>query len=127
MTQRIFEEIGNNLIRHKKLLWLVALISLFTLGSLLFSLYKFNISGAPQILIALPIFALFFAWGLLLSIYWFSFEGKMNPGKIATYTGIKKSFNVFIAWYGAVFLSLWYLMIMFAIPWYLWSMISSGK
>ena len=127
MTPSKFEEIGDKLLRHKKHLWLVVLISLFTLGSLLFSIYKFNISGVPQILIALPIYALFFAWGLLLSIYWFSFEGKMNPGKIESYTGIKKSLNVFFAWYGAVFLSLWYLMIMFAIPWYFWSMIASGK
>jgi hypothetical protein len=126
MTPRKFEEIGNKLIRYKKPLWLVVLLSLFTLGSLLFSIYKFNISGVPQVFIALPIFAIFFAWGLLLSIYWFSLEGKMNSGKIDSYSGIKKSLNVFFAWYGAVFLSIWYIVVMLAIPWYFWSMIASG-
>ena len=123
MTPRRFEGIGNKLIKHKKLLWLVVLISLFTLGALALTIYKFNISGVPLVTMAIPIFVLFFAWGLLLSIYWFSYEGKMNPGKIESYTGIKKSLNVFFAWYGAVFLSLWYVMVMFAIPWYFWSMI----
>ena len=127
MTPRKFEEIGNKLLRHKKLLWLVVLISLFTLGSLLFSIYKFNISGVPRVLIALPIFVLFFTWGLLLSIYWFSFEGKMNPGKIELYTGIKKSLNLFFAWYGAVFLSLWYVMVIFVGPLFFLSMMANDQ
>ena len=127
MTPRKFEEIGNKLIKYKKLLWLVVIISLFILGSLLFSINKFNISGVPQGLVNIPIFVVFFAWGLLLSIYWFSLEGKMNPEKIETYSGIKKSINVFLAWYGAIFLSLWYVIIMLAVPWYFWSIIVSGK
>ena len=127
MTPRKFEMVGNKLIKYKKLLWFAVLISLFTLGSLLFSIYKFNISGVPRVLITIPIFTVFFAWGLLLSIYWFSLEGKMNPEKIETYSGIKKSLNVFFAWYGAVFLSLWYVIVILAVPWYLWSMIASGK
>ncbi len=127
MTPKKFEEIGNKLIKHKKLLWLVVLISLVTLGSLAFSIYKFNISDVPLVAMAIPIFILILAWGLLLTVYWFSSEGKMNPGEIESYAGIKKSFYMFFAWYGAVFLSLWYVVVMFALPWFFWSMIVSDQ
>ena len=127
MTPKKFERIGNKLVKHKKLLWLVVLVSLVTIVAPGFTAYKFDISGLPFGVMGLPVIALFFTWGLLLTIYWFSFEGKMNPGKITSYTGIKKSLNVFFSWYGAIFLSLWYVMVMFAIPWYFWSMSASGQ
>ena len=126
MTPRKFEGIGNKLIKHKKLLWLVVLGSLVTLIALGFLAYKFDLSGLPFGVMGLPIIVLLFAWGLLLTIYWFSCEGKMNPEKIASYTGIKKSLCVFFSWYGAVFLSLWYVMVMFAFPWYFISMSANG-
>ena len=127
MTPRKFEAIGNKLIKHKKFLWLVVFASLFIICSVAFSIYKFSISGVPLIVMALSNFVLFFAWGLLLSIYWFSIEGKMNPVKIESYTGFKKSLNLFFAWYGAIFLSIWYVMVVCAIPWFFWSMITSDQ
>ena len=127
MTPKKFEGIGNKLIKHKKLLWLVVLVCVITIAALLFAASEFDFSGMPFGVIGFPIIVLFFTWGLLLTIYWFSLEGKMNPAKIASYTGIKKSLNVFFSWYGAIFLSLWYVIVMFVFPWFFLSIGANGQ
>lgn len=126
MTPRKLEALGNKLLKHKKLLWIVVIGCLITSGSVAFFIYKFSIPEIPVFTMILPMYVLFLAWGLLMSIYWFSIEGKMNPAKIESYTGIKKSLNVFFSWYGAVFLSLWYLIVLFAVPIFAWRIFASG-
>ena len=127
MTPKKFEKIGNKLIKFKKLLWLVVLVCVFTIAALLFAASEFDFSGMSSGVIVLPVIVLLFTWGLLLTIYWYSFEGKMNPAKIASYTGIKKSFNVFFSWYGAIFLSLWFVVVMFVFPWFFLNMGANGQ
>ena len=127
MTPAKFAAIGNRLIRQKRLLWIVVLVCLLTIGASGFSIYRFEIKGMPAVVMAIPILVLVFAWGLLLSIYWFSAEGKLNPEKIESYGGIKKSLNRFIAWYGAVFLSLWFVAVVLVMPWFFLSVFATAR
>lgn len=120
MTPRNYATLGNKLKGRKRLLWFTISISMAIIIAMLTSANLIESVRLPLELMAIPIFILLFTWGLILTVYWFAAEGKMDPGIINSHTGFKKTFNVFCAWYGAFFLSVWFLVVFFGIP--LWAL-----
>ncbi|MDH5612899.1 MAG: hypothetical protein OEY66_10640 [Gammaproteobacteria bacterium] len=126
MTPTIYSAMGRRFSRNKKNLWLIVVLALLVIAITAFAYSKLNIVVPYQIPFGISAIFLLSAWGILISVYWFSPDGKMSPEKIEEYTGIKRAFNQFISWNGAILLSIWFASIISVLPWFLWKQVTNG-
>lgn len=125
MTPTTYETIGNRLLSTRKILWVVAVASVF--GVVASILLEPILSPA----IALVMFgsllsALIISWGLLLTIYWFSSEGSLSKGSIEQLEGNGRTAKVIFSWYASVLLSLWFASGVLVLPVMLWRGVSNA-
>ncbi|PUB87296.1 MAG: hypothetical protein DBP02_01490 [gamma proteobacterium symbiont of Ctena orbiculata] len=119
MSPNVYSSLGNKYNSKKLNLWLVALVAfLVVTGTAVFS-EKINTIIPFQVPFGIALIILILAWGILLAVYWYGPEGKLEPRKIASYEGVKRKLGGFMSWYGSIFLTLWFLSGITILPWFL--------
>ncbi|MCU7843407.1 MAG: hypothetical protein KZQ93_06170 [Candidatus Thiodiazotropha sp. (ex Monitilora ramsayi)] len=119
MSPKFYSSLGNKYNSKKFILWLVTFVSLFVVtGTTVFS-EKINTIIPFQVPFGIALLILILAWGILLAVYWYGPEGRLEPRKIASHEGVKRKFVGFMSWYGSLFLTLWFLSGITILPWFL--------
>lgn len=119
MSSKIYSSLCNKYNSKKLNLWLVTFVFfLVVTGTTIFS-EKINIIIPFHVPFGITLLVLILAWGILLAVYWYGPEGKLEPRKIAEHEGVKRIYGGFMSWYGSIFLTLWFLSGITILPWFL--------
>lgn len=108
MTPTIYESVGNRLSPAKNTLWIAAVTSIVFVVSAVFLLRQSDSSLLRFGALGFSLFALILAWGLLLSVYWFSSNRVLSTETISGLSGTKRTIQVVFSWYAAALLTLWF-------------------
>ena len=123
MTPSIYSIIGRRYIAKKRWFWFAASLAFLLVMFSVIAASKINTFIPHQVPFGIGALLLTITWGMLMSIYWFGPGGKMAPEKIKNENNTKKLARQFVSWYGAVFLSVWFVLGITVIPWLLWKQI----
>ena len=119
MSPMLYSSLGNKYNSKRLNLWLVTFTSLLAVaGTTVFS-EKINKIIPFQVPLGIALLILILAWGILLAIYWFGPEGRLEPRKIASHEGVNRKLGSFMSWYSSIFLTLWFLSGITVLPWFL--------
>ncbi len=119
MSPKVYSSLGKKYNSKKLNLWLVTFVSILVVtGTAVFS-EKINTIIPFQVPLGIALLILILAWGILLAVYWYGPEGKLEPRKIASHEGVKRKLGGFMSWYGSMFLTLWFLSGITILPWFL--------
>ncbi|MCU7846101.1 MAG: hypothetical protein KZQ93_19875 [Candidatus Thiodiazotropha sp. (ex Monitilora ramsayi)] len=119
MSPSVYSSLGNRLHSKKLNLWIVSvLFTLIVITNIAFS-KGINEVIPYQVPFGIALLTLIVSWGILLAVYLYGPEGKLEPSRIQSYEGVKRSLSSFISWYGAILLSVWFLSGVIILPWFL--------
>ncbi|MCU7870551.1 MAG: hypothetical protein KZQ98_18805 [Candidatus Thiodiazotropha sp. (ex Lucinoma borealis)] len=119
MSPNIYSSLGNRYDSKKINLWLISFASFLVVATTIIFSERINEVIPYQVPLGIALVVLIVAWGILLTVYWYGPDGKLEPRKIARYEGVKRAFGDFMSWYGSIFLTLWFLSGVTILPWLL--------
>ncbi|ODC02006.1 hypothetical protein A3197_21635 [Candidatus Thiodiazotropha endoloripes] len=119
MSPKIYSSLGKKCNPKKLNLWLITIVCVLIVRTTTIFAEKINIIIPYQVPFGIALLTLIMAWGILLAVYWYGPEGKLEPMKISSYEGVKRIFGGFMSWYGSIFLTLWFLSGITVLPWFL--------
>jgi len=120
VTPRIYSTIGKKYSSKKGWLWFATALATIAVFISVTLAPKISSVMPPQVLFGVGSLLSIITWGILMAIYWYGPDGKMAPETIMNVSGIKMRARQFASWYGAIFLSAWFVLGACSMLWYLW-------
>jgi hypothetical protein len=125
LSPKLYSSLGKKYNSKKHNLWLIILVSFIVItGTTVFS-ETINTILPFQVPLGIALLILILTWGVLLAVYWYGPEGKLEPRKIASNEGVKRKLGCFMSWYGSIFLTLWFLSGIIVLPWFLMAQVQN--
>jgi hypothetical protein len=125
MSPKLYSSLGKKYNTKKHNLWLIIFVYFIVItGTTVFS-ETINTILPFQVPLGIALLILILTWGVLLAVYWYGPEGKLEPRKIASHEGVKRKLGCFMSWYGSIFLTLWFLSGIIVLPWFLMAQVQN--